>query len=406
MLYRERRHCHALFWFQWLASVIGVIHFQETFNDGDGWKSRWHQSKWRSKHDHHGWFNITTKNMKPQGNAALEVIGTEQWHSIVAPFQSFSNVGKMLVIQYTVTVPWELVCANIDIQIGPKLKDYMKFGRHSPWHIKFGPYKCGHRHTRVVMDFRRGRKTFKPTTQIDYNMQQKNEPWVYRFVLYPDNSVLYTLDDTVVFKGSLEEDWSMVPPREIPDLNDTKPADWIDERYIPNPNSKKPHDWVDEARVPDENMKKPPHWDEAEDGPWKPMKANPAYRGVWKPKLSVNPDYSGEWKQRMVKNPKYKPNPDLYAFDDISYVGFELWSVRGGAVVDDIIICDTIEEANEAVRHWKAWADEQAERIMAEHKPPEVLEELWDDTSEVDDYDEDEDEIVPIMPNKPLRKEL
>lgn len=41
-----------------------------------------------------------------------------------------------------------------------------------------------------------------------------------------------------------------------------------------------------------------------------------------------NPDYKGPWKAPSIPNPEYQPNPELYRFSDLKFLGFELWQVR------------------------------------------------------------------------------
>ena len=65
-----------------------------------------------------------------------------------------------------------------------------------------------------------------------------------------------------------------------------------------------------------------------------------------------NPDYKGPWSPPMIDNPEI-PNPD-YKYDNKMYdicpygctpVGFELWEVKSGTIFDDILIIDSLEEA-------------------------------------------------------------
>jgi len=74
---------------------------------------------------------------------------------------------------------------------------------------------------------------------------------------------------------------------------------------------------------------------------------NPEYRGEWNPRMIVNPAYKGPWVHPEIDNPDYKEDPDLYLrCQDCSYVGFELWQVKSGTIFDDILVTDSIEEAD------------------------------------------------------------
>ena len=64
-----------------------------------------------------------------------------------------------------------------------------------------------------------------------------------------------SIDNKVVSSGSLLEDMSppIMPAREIPDPNDSKPEDWDDRERIEDPDSVKPDDWDESApaKIPD-----------------------------------------------------------------------------------------------------------------------------------------------------------
>lgn len=68
-------------------------------------------------------------------------------------------------------------------------------------------------------------------------------------------------------------------------------------------------------------------------------------QGEWKPKQIDNPAYKGEWVHPEIDNPEYAPDADLYKFDDIGHVGFEIWQVKAGTIFDNIFVSDSVEEA-------------------------------------------------------------
>lgn len=61
----------------------------------------------------------------------------------------------------------------------------------------------------------------------------------------PDNTYDILVDDESVSSGNLLEDFtpSVNPPKEIDDLNDTKPDTWVDDPKIRDPKAEKPADW-------------------------------------------------------------------------------------------------------------------------------------------------------------------
>ena len=87
--------------------------------------------------------------------------------------------------------------------------------------------------------------------------------------------------------------------------------------------------------------------DDEEDGTWEvPEIDNPAYKGAWHAKRIPNPAYKGPWVQKDIPNPEYKEDKDIYhVCAPCTAVGFELWQVKSGTIFDDIIVTDSLAEA-------------------------------------------------------------
>ena len=60
-----------------------------------------------------------------------------------------------------------------------------------------------------------------------------------------------------------------------------------------------------------------------------------------------NPEYKGKWEHPMIANPDYAEDDEMYQVcrDGCTHVGFELWQVKTGTLFDDIIVTDSLEEA-------------------------------------------------------------
>jgi len=91
------------------------------------------------------------------------------------------------------------------------------------------------------------------------------------------------------------------------------------------------------------------------------------FQGEWKPKQIKNPKYKGEWKQKEIPNPEYVDDPNLYKFENVGAVGFDLWQVwtdtvevycrhtyiseihqiqvKAGTIFDNILVTDDVELA-------------------------------------------------------------
>merc|ERR1712187_369994 len=152
-----------------------------------------------------------------------------------------------------------------------------------------------------------------------------------------------------VRKGKLDDEFDFLEPKEIKDPAKSKPKDWVDQKKIPDPDDKKPKGYDDiPEEIPDPDARKPDDWDDEDDGEWEaPMIDNPAYEGPWSPKMIDNPDYKGQWEHPVIPNPDYIYDDSMHAVcaNGCSLIGFELWQVKSGTIFDDIIVTDSLEEA-------------------------------------------------------------
>jgi len=179
---------------------------------------------------------------------------------------------------------------------------------------------------------------------------------------------------------------SLIPPKQINDPKDVKPADWDDRDKIDDPHStkpedwdqpkeiedegvQKPEDWLEEVEpdIPDTGARKPNDWDDEIDGEWepkkipnpqcaghsgcgswkRPLKLNPLYKGKWIPAKIANPNYKGQWTSKLIDNPNYFEADPYKQLQPIGAVGIELWTMSSGIVFDNIIITDSEEIAEE-----------------------------------------------------------
>ena len=124
-------------------------------------------------------------------------------------------------------------------------------------------------------------------------------------------------------------------------------------------------------------------------------------KGEWKAPMIDNPDYKGPWEHPLIPNKDYAP--ETYAkYKDLTTVGFELWTVNGGSIFDNILVTDDKKYADKmAEKTWKKIKGEEGsgekeakEAWKKENEPEEEEpEEDEDDDDEDDDEDEEHDEL-------------
>jgi calreticulin len=264
-----------------------------------------------------------------------------------------SEAGKDLVIQYSVKHEQKLDCGGAYIKLlpGGKTFDADSFGGDTPYAVMFGPDICGSSNKKTHVILHSFNKDENLEIKKNVNTETDDLTHLYTLVIRPDNTLEVFIDNKSVRTGKLEDEFEFSVPKEIKDPAAKKPDDWVDEKKIPDPDAKKPDGYDDIPKdIPDPEAKKPEDWDDEDDGEWEPpMVDNPEYKGEWKPKMIDNPEFKGKWEHPMIDNPDYKEDDGMYQVckNGCTHVGFELWQVKTGTVFDDILITDSLEEAQE-----------------------------------------------------------
>jgi len=332
-----------------LAAVASATtHFKETF--GDDWESRWVTSNWKSdlgkwKHTAGPFFG------DEQEDKGIQTSQDARFYAISSKFPKFSNEGKDLVVQFQVRFPQKIDCGGGYIKLLPSTTDQKNFGGDSPYHIMFGPDICGTSTKRIHAIFTYNNKNLLIKKTVNCETDELSH--VYTLIVHSDDTYEIRVDGTKKESGSMYDDWEFLPAKTSKDPNAKKPADWEDRAKIDDPNDKKPddHDKIPKE-IPDPDAKKPEDWDDEADGSWEaPMIANPEWKGEWKPKQIPNPAYKGPWVHPEIPNPDYPSEvPHVYKYDDIGVVGIEVWQVKAGTIFDNIIVTDTVSEAEDFLK--------------------------------------------------------
>jgi len=338
-------------------SVSCKILFFEPFSDG--WESRWVKSKSKEKEGTQGKWGWSAGKFynDEKEDKGLQTTEDARFYQISAEFPEFSNKGKDLVLQFSVKHEQRIDCGGGYIKILPGPLDQESFQGDSAYNIMFGPDICGSSTKRTHLIFSNKGKNHLVKKEIKCENDEFTH--LYTLILHPDNTYEVKIDGSQVSKGSLKEDFDILPPKEIKDPNAKKPSDWVDDKQIPDPEDKKPEGWDDIPKeISDPEAKKPDDWDDELDGEWEaPMIPNPDYKGEWKPKMIDNPAYKGEWVHPMVPNPDYYDDDNLYAYDNNKYLGIEIWQVKSGSIFDNILISDDVADADEKAKLFNATKD-------------------------------------------------
>merc|ERR1719327_1851473 len=101
----------------------------------------------------------------------------------------------------------------------------------------------------------------------------------------------------------------------------------------------------------------------------------------------------------MIPNKDYAP--ETYAkYKDLTTVGFELWTVNGGSIFDNILVTDDKKYADKmADKTWKkikgdeGAGEKEAKEAWKKENEPEEEPEDEDDDDDEDDDEEEHDEL-------------
>merc|ERR1712160_27898 len=319
-------------------------------------------------------------------DAGVQTSADSKFYGLSAGFESFSNEGKNLIIQYQAKYEKDIECGGGYVKIGPKMADAAAFGDPTEYNIMFGPDKCGYtKRTHLIFNYD-GKNVLKKS-DLAYKQEGDGTSHLYRLVVKPDNTVRVEVDEESIYEGSLKEDWELLNAKEILDPDDKKPSDWADDSMMEDPEDKKPADWTEEKRIVDTEAKKPDDWDDE----WEaPTKDNPAYKGEWSVKRISNPAYIRVWEAKKIANPEYKDDDALYKYEDFGFIGFDLWQVKGGTIFDNVIITDDKAEADTFAKKWKDLSEVEKTKKKEEESSKKADDAKTDDAKD-DDGDDDDD---------------
>jgi calreticulin len=383
-----------------LATVQAKVYFKETF-DKDIPK-RWTPSEWKDADSTGKWVHTAGEWFVDEALAkGMQASEDMKFHSISAPLDSKASTEKgTLVLQYTVKHEKKdyAFCGGGYIKLLPGKVDGKTFGGDTPYSIMFGPDLCGYDISRVHLIFEHGGENLLKEEEIKLDYADKDEfTHLYTLVLEKDGSYEVFFDQVSKASGNIVDGWAF-PDKEIKDPDQSKPEDWVDTKKIPDPESAKPEGYDDiPAEIPDPEAETPEDWDEEEDGEWEPpMIDNPEYKGEWKAPMIENPDYKGAWVHPMIPNKAYAP--ETYAkYKDLTTVGFELWTVNGGSIFDNILVTDDKATADKmAEETWakiKEGEKEKKEEWKKENEPEPEEPEDEDDAEDAEDEEDAKDEL-------------
>lgn len=383
-----------------VSTVYGEVYLKEQFND-DSWEKTWSvPTDWKPSNEMGKWKRTTGNFYGDKKDTGLQTTEDARFHGISRKLdKSLNNTnGKDLVIQYSVKNEHKMDCGGAYIKLlpGGDKFDSAKFGGDTPYTIMFGPDICGStKRTHVILHY--PEKNANLLIDKEIPVQNDKVSHLYTLVIRPDNTFEVFTDNKSVRSGQLEDEFDFLQPRKIKDPTVSKPKDWVDKKKTPDPEDVKPEGYDDiSEEIPDPDAVKPEDWDDEDDGKWEPpLIDNPEYEGPWSPKMIDNPDFKGQWEHPMIANPDFVYDENMYAVcsDGCTHIGFELWQVKSGTIFDDIIVTDSLEEAQKFAEETFFSKKDGEKKMQDEAKEAERQEALKNTELENDDDIDNMDDL-------------
>lgn len=327
----------------------------------------------------------------------LKTTEDAKFYAVSAKFDKpASNEDKPLVIQFTVKHEQNIDCGGGYVKLFDCGLDQADMHGESPYNIMFGPDICGPGTKKVHVIFSHDGKNH--LTKKEIRCKDDVFTHLYTLIVNPDGKYEVLIDNESVESGSLDEDWDMLPSKEIKDPEAKKPEDWDDKEKIDDPEDTKPEDWEQPEHISDPDATKPEDWDDEMDGEWEPpMIDNPEYKGEWQPRQVDNPNYKGKWVHPMVANPEYNADDakNVGKYKETCKLGFDLWQVKSGTIFDNVLVTDDVEKAKEIGE--ETWgATKEAEKKMKEEQDEEEKSKAEDQAEKAEEEEDDEEEDLDL----------
>jgi len=359
--------------------AYSTVFWEDDFSDPN-WESRWVVSTKRPSSERG---QLALESGKWTDKKGLQTVDDARFYTLSTKFPEFSNVNSVLVLQYSIKQTQVVDCGGAYLKLHPKGLDQENYDGTSVYNIMFGPDQCGGTKRVHAILTRDGtnhliNKQVYPETDLFTH--------TYTFILRPDNTYEILIDGDSKASGAIEDDWSILPPKQINDPTKSKPSDWQDSKYIDDPEDVKPEGWDEiPQEIVDPDAAKPEDWDDELDGEWEaPRVPNPEFKGPWRPKQIENPKYQGEWVHPLIDNPEYKAVDDLYSFPSFESAGIEVWQVKAGTIFDNFLVTDD-EELAAAARKKVNAQRENEQKLEAEERAAEAAKEKEEEPEEKED---------------------
>ncbi|CDW52781.1 Calreticulin domain containing protein [Trichuris trichiura] len=285
-----------------LALGTANVYLEERFDDGDGWKNRWVQSKHRSDY---GVFIVSHGKFygDEQVGVGLQTTQNSKFYAVSRKFDIMpDSLSGSLVIQFSVKHEQKIDCGGGYIKILSGKVNQTDFHNNSSYYIMFGPDICAD--SKVLQMILKYNDTYFKWAH-DVKCKSDRLTHLYTLVIHQNLTYKVLVDLKIVKSGLLLEDLQFLVPESKSDLKTDFPKE--------------------KGQTSTDNSDR---------------RSTDADRKVTQSTCSRDSE------TRTVK-PKFM---DLNFYKSIGAVGIDVWQVKAGTIFDNILVTDN---ENYAIRFAK-----------------------------------------------------
>ena len=346
--------------------IVSEIYYLEKFEKG--WEKRWVKSSRVSEGKLLGRFRISPGQnyVDRRAQRGLQTLDDGRQYLISSKFRKcFNTSGKDFIFQFSLKMENKVNVAQASLKLMNSKIKQNQFSHKTPWDILFGPdfNDWDHHH----LDFRVWRNKTQWVDMMPITAFEDHFTHVYTLIIFANQTYQLRKDNFTDIEGHLEQAFNYCQPALIPDPLESKPIDWEDDPEIDDPDEIPPSFLRNIPQyIPDPAAKKPEDWSDSINGIWQPpLIRNPEFYGFdWKPKRIKNPNYRGAWKPQLIPNPDYDPDPSFGKPEDLCYIGIDVEQDVAGSIWDNIIVTDSLAEAEKLMEE-TFFTIRDKERIIA-----------------------------------------
>ncbi|KAJ3436639.1 calreticulin-3 [Anaeramoeba flamelloides] len=332
----------AFVFFLLLSFALSNVYFQETFDQD--WKERW-----TIPNEDLGEWQYTTGPYygSPELNHGIQTTSDKKHYLISSKFQKplKTTLNKTLVIQYSYRNVQKLKCGGTYFKLFDTNFSPENFSAEDQYLIMFGPDECGVNGTplHIILNYRGNYYKWRKNANFKIGERTK----IYTLVFNPNNTYQVYIDMEMIDSGEIFHDFGVYTTKTISKIfsNERDSEIYFTENTEHENNSESESESETETESETES------------------------EGNSKEEIEILFEEA-----EQIDNPKYVSPNELHVFENLDYLGIDIFQVESGTIFDSFLICDNFTYAMEfANLVWKNQKKNEEKRWFIHHQEQQKL---------------------------------